>query len=220
MPELLKDFKIAPGTTCEVYTPGNDQIFLGKVSAYDGENLTIVDRSGREVPSAIFKSVIKLKLYLSDSDAAFLQGQITGSNDEMWRLNELVLLTAEENRGEFRQRVSCRTLIHCISGRAVGTDQEVVYGRLANISSGGVLVGTKVRIYKAGDLLQLGEVEIIPEERPFQFLCEVRWAEIDVKETLYCCRFVDLSAREQDRLYRAIFALQRKAMQQQRNLRR
>ena len=56
MPELLKDFKIAPGTTCEVYTPNNDQIFLGKVSAYDGENLTIQERSGREVPSTIFNS--------------------------------------------------------------------------------------------------------------------------------------------------------------------
>ena len=137
----------------------------------------------------------------------------------MWRLNELVLLTAEENREEFRQRVSCRTLIHCIRGNAVGTKEEMVYGRLANISSGGLLVGTKVRVFRAGDLLRLDEVELMPEERPFQFLCEVRWADIAVKETLYGCQFVDLSAREQDRLYRVIFALQRKAMQHQRNLR-
>ena len=87
---------------------------------------------------------------------------------------------------------------------AVGTEQCAV----VNISSGGMLFCCDRR-FPVNAMVQLGEIRFYPDHPPFVLRCKIlRVTEQDGRYFHGCC-FVDLHGKEQDRMVREIFLLQR-----------
>ena len=58
---------------------------------------------------------------------------------------------------------------------------------------------------------------VLPEEAPYSFTCQIRWINEGRLENQYGCKFQEMSDWEEDRLLKAIFAIQREEIQERKN---
>ena len=85
-----------------------------------------------------------------------------------------------------------------------------------DVSAGGILIASQEE-YQQGDRLSILGVRLTRTEDAFNFNCYVR--RVGGREMgfiRYGCQFETLSSREQDRLLRAIFTVQREEIRRQR----
>ena len=77
------------------------------------------------------------------------------------------------------------------------------------------------KLFQLESTFQL-EAALLPGEAPFAITCRVKRVQVrskpgsSVRNFEYGCRFTGVPVREQERLVQAIFTLQRKALQSQR----
>lgn len=211
--ELLRE-----GQTCEVMTPKNDLIFLGKIHLTERRALVeVTQATGLPVPPVLYNTRLKLKLYFSSADIRILEAFVCGSTRYFWRLDHLRPLHARELRENFRQQVSAEGKLRRIQ-RGGRTEEGGQDGgdeprpcKLVDLSLGGANLRCKVR-YAVGDWLEITDV-VLSGQRPFSFTGQVCWfQENSPGELAYGFRFVDMDIREQDRLLQTIFELQRKEL--------
>lgn len=211
------------GQTCEILTPANDLIFLGKIHLTERRELVeVTDTAGQTVPPVLYNTPVKVKLYLSGNNAQILEALVCGSTRYFWRLDQLHSLHERELRENFRQKVSVYgKLRRAKNGDPPVEDEEgleperEVPCRLADLSLGGANLRCRER-YAVGDWLRITEVNF-PGHPSFAFTGQVCWFRAESRgELSYGCRFVDLEAREQDRLLKILFQQQRRQLQQRR----
>ena len=80
--------------------------------------------------------------------------------------------------------------------------------KLLDVSGGGVLLASSQAVYERGDQIYVSDAELLPDEKPFSFLCEVKRVEKARFNHIFGCEFIGLEEKEQDRLVRAVFRLQ------------
>ena len=208
MPELT------PGMKVEVLTTENDLLFVGRLTLPEtGGALELGRESGDPLPQALYNSKVKLRGFQKDSTAFAISGVVTKSSPDFWRVEELAVLQIQDSRTFFRQRTNIDGLT-APSGRPPAKDDRVSC-KILDISAGGARF-ISTASYSLGDRLVL-ETAPIDWEDPFSIICEIRRVtEIEGEKFEYGCQFINLEGREQERLLRSIFVLQRRMLQSRR----
>ena len=202
---------LSPGMTVEVLTSDNYLAFLGKVDGIKDGAVILRDKRGDELPQVMYNREMRLS-FKQDGETTMLRGKICGCSDEIWKLDQLERMFTKDQRTAFRQSISTSIQAKCHRRRPprgdpekVGTDCYVV-----DVSSGGLMFSSG-EAYETGDRLALKGVRLAESMDPFSFNCQVRRVGTPDENGIirYGCQFEPMSERDQDRLLRAIFTIQR-----------
>lgn len=208
-PELYSGMKV------EVLTMENHLIFVGRLELLGGGILELRRDTEDPLPQALYNSKVKLRGFQRNSQAFSLNGTVGRSSRDFWQIENLEILQSQEHRNFFRQNTDMDARV-MPSGRYRGLGRELAECRVLDVSAGGARVLTK-NVYQEGDFFQL-EAALLPNERPFSITCQV--LRVTPKKGFryeYGCRFEALDEKERQRLLRAIFTIQRKMLQAQRD---
>ena len=197
------------GAAVEVMTPENRLLFVGKIEALQEGAVCIRDTNDDTLPMVLVNKDLKLRFF-TDRGSVVLQGKVCGSTMRMWKVDRLRSVFTQEHRAFFRQSISVEIMAQCGKRTARGGRPNALFPcQVLDISAGGMLLSCK-EIYAEGDLLLVADVPLLEGAPVFSFNCLVRrsgeWKKGVVR---YGCQFVALTARDQDRLLQAIFAIQR-----------
>lgn len=202
--------------TVEVLSLENRLVFVGKVESYRNGAMVIREAKGNELPMALYNKEIKLRFFRERGNLV-LNGKVCGSTKLIWKVDRLSKMFTKEQRAFFRQGISPDTGGRC-SRRAyqgkMGTRPAPC--RVLDISAGGILISSQEE-YEVNNRLAITAVYLTKTEEPFTFNCQVRRVcEPDSHGfRRYGCKFESLTPKEQDRLLRAIFAVQREEIRNQ-----
>lgn len=202
-----------PGMMMEVLSADNRLSFLGRVIAYEDDKLTVEDARGQEMLPAIYNHEVKMRLF-QNGNSHVLTGKVSGCTKAFWRIDRLKELSAAEKREAFRQAISTFAVVE----RLDHTNQNRGSARckVLDISMGGLLFQSR-ELYQLKDRLQISDVRVSEEERPFRFKGRVQRVKVlTAGEAQFGCRFEPLEPREEDRLLRAIFSAQRRELKKRR----
>ena len=209
------DLGLRPGMTVEVLTMENRLVFVGKVERYQDGAVILRDAKGNDLPQVVYNRELKLR-YSRGGDSALVQGKICGSTDQIWKLDRLESKFTKEQRAFFRQSISTRVQGKCFrrSSRNI-VAKEGFPCQVLDVSAGGLLIKSE-EAYEAGDRLTIMGVCLSQSVAPFNFECRVRRVgRTEQGLTSYGCQLEALPAKEQDRLLRAIFTVQREEIREQ-----
>lgn len=202
---------LSPGMTVEVLTAENRTVFLGKVEEIKDGAVVLRDNRWNDLPQVTYNREMRLS-FKHDGDTTMLRGRICGSNDEIWKLDQLESMFTRDQRASFRQSISTSIQAKCHRRRPprgdpekVGTDCHVL-----DVSSGGLMFSS-AESYEMGDRLALKGIRLSESMDPFSLNCQVRRVGSPDEDGVarYGCQFEPMSERDQDRLLRAIFTIQR-----------
>ena len=209
------DLGLRPGMTVEVLTMENRLTFVGKVESFRGGAVVIREAKGDELPPVLYNKEIKLRFFRERSNLV-LQGKICGSSRSIWKVDRLESQFSKEQRAFFRQRISPNTPAVCTRRTSLGSPtKQSDPCNVIDISAGGVLISSREE-YQVDDRLSIDRVCLEGTPEPFDFRCKVRRVgEREMGSVRYGCQFETLSAKEQDRLLRAIFIVQRAEIRNQ-----
>lgn len=212
--------ELRAGMLVEVLTAENRLGFLARVVSYTGDLLVIQDAQGREMAPAVYNRDVKLRLAQNGVNCIIL-GKICGSTSEVWRVDRLQKTVLAEKREYFRQPVRSSATVQCLKRSALSPSlTRGVYASrcsILDISASGILIKSS-EPFQLGDLLSLSNVRLSESEAPFRFRCFVQRSEPSYgRDTEFGCQFEPMEQREQDRLLRTIFAIQRQEIQKSRS---
>ena len=194
---------------------GRHLIFVGSLGLLGGGILELRRDTEDPLPQALYNSKVKLRGFQRNSQAFSMNGTVGKSSRDFWQIENLEILQSQEHRNFFRQNTDMDARV-MPSGRYRGLGREQAECRVLDVSAGGARVLTK-NVYQEGDFFQL-EAALLPNERPFSITCQV--LRVTPKKGFryeYGCRFEALDEKERQRLLRAIFTIQRKMLQAQRD---
>lgn len=207
------------GAAVEVMTPDNRLLFVGKIEAIQENAVRIREANDDTLPMVVVNTDLKLRFF-TDTGNVVLYGKVCGSTMRMWKVDQLRTAFAKENRAFFRQSVSVGISAQCGKRPAKGGRPNVLFPcQVLDISAGGILISCK-EVFAEGERLLVTDASLLAGEPNFQFDCMVRRGGAWNKGVAhYGCQFVTLSAREQDRLLRAIFTIQRQEIRKRKTRR-
>lgn len=203
------NFGLRPGIAVEVLTAEDQLSFVGRVDSLRGDAVIIRESKGDELPPVMYNKEVKLR-YFRDTGNVVLRGKICGSTALIWKVDRLESTFAKEQRAYFRQRISPHAPAKAFRRSSRGVVSREGYPcEVVDVSAGGLLI-TSEEVYKEGDRLIVAGARLVAAMDPFGFECKVR--RVGTREagaTRYGCQFESLGLKEQDRLLRAIFTVQR-----------
>lgn len=209
------------GAICELRSMKNDLLFLGKVLGCNGEEVTVSEYQNGPVPPVIYNTEFKILVRPGGGRPPLaMAGSICGSNRQIWKLDRLRMLQAEERRTAFRQRVDCTATAQeldaglflpehglTLSGPPRHAPQRC---RLVDVSLGGLQFKAEYR-FERGTWLLMQDLVLLPGTPPFTLPCQICWADrADGQNFTFGCRYGQIPERQQDRLCKVILDLQRK----------
>ena len=197
------------GMAVEVLNSENRLLFMGRLEGCQGDSVIIRDAKDDELPPILYNAEVRLRFFQNQQNLV-LQGKICGSTRQIWKIDRLVSQFTKEQRTFFRQRVSPNSPAMCVKRAAGGgAEKRAVPCHVQDVSAGGMLILCREE-YRVGDRLSVTGIQIVQQESPFTFNCQVRRVG-DMSEGMfrYGCQFDSVPPKEQDRLLRAIFAVQR-----------
>lgn len=212
---MPSNFGLRQGTTVEVLTMENRLTFVGKVENFRNGAVILREAKGDELPPVMYNKEVKLRFFGGTGNVV-LCGRVCGSTSLIWKVDSLESKFIKEQRAFFRQRISPNTEGLC-SRRAYGGTKATRPApcQVLDISAGGMLIASQEN-YQEGDRLSITGVLLVAGEDTFSFTCRVRRVgETETGMLRYGCQFETLSPKEQDRLLRAIFAVQREEIRNQ-----
>lgn len=206
--------ELSSGLRVEVLTMANYLLFVGRLKVLEAGVLEVRRDTGDPLPQALYNSEVKLRGFQKNSQPFSLKGTVGKSSRDFWQVENLKVLQSRENRSFFRQDTDLDGRVRS-SERYRGPGSEESECKVLDISAGGARILSR-NVYVEGDRFQL-EAELLPGERPFSMVCRVlRIVPRKGFKYEYGCRFEGLSESEQQRLLRAVFTIQRKTLQAQR----
>ncbi len=207
--------ELSSGMKVEVLTMENHLLFVGRLKVLDGGVLEMRRDTGDPLPQALYNSKVKLRGFQRNSQPFCITGTVGKSSRDFWQIENLQILQSRENRSFFRQNTDLDARV-MPSGHYRGVGRELTECKVLDVSAGGARVLSR-NVYLEGDRFQL-EAELLPDERPFTVVCQVlRVTPRKGFKYEYGCKFEGLSEQEQQRLLRAVFTIQRKILQAQRD---
>lgn len=203
-------FDLRPGMIVEVMTPENRLLFAGRVySIYDGA-VSIRELNDESLPMALTNKPLKLGFF-REQDKLVLRGKVCGSTLKMWKVNQLENSFTQEQRTFFRQSTGVELAAQCAR-----PGEPAVPCQVLDVSAGGMLISSKEK-FQEGERLCIIDVPLVDSDSPFTFNCLIRRASLWKQDVFrYGCQFEALSPKDQDRLLRAIFAIQREEIRKRR----
>lgn len=218
MERTRKTLDIQVGNMVEVLTEDNRLELLARVVNYTGDIISIQDAQGRELPSVLYNRDVKLRISQNGVSGIIL-GKICGSTKNFWKIDRLQKTTVAEKREYFRQAARLKARVKCLkrSAQAPRLSRGVDFTSCSvlDISAGGILIRSS-EPFQPGDYLLISDLRI-GEEQPFRLTCYVQRVENKLgRDAQFGCQFEPLDQREEDRLLRAIFSIQRQEIQKSR----
>ena len=209
-------FGLHPDMTVEVLTMDNRLTFVGKVEMVRNGAVVLREAKGDSLPPVMYNKEIKLRYFQGERGSVVVNARVCGSTNLIWKVDRLESKFSKEQRAFFRQRISPNTAASCakraVNGRP-GTKPAPCH--VMDISAGGILL-TSAETYEVGDRLSVTGIRLARGVDPFSFNCQIRRAgERDMGIIRYGCQFEAISPKEQDRLLRAIFIVQREEIRNQ-----
>lgn len=206
---------LRPGMAVEVLSLENSLIRVTRVESYQNGAVILRDAKGDNLPRMVYNQELKLRFF-HNGEGTLLLGRICGSTDQIWKVDRMESKFFKEQRAFFRQRMTTRALGKCHRRSARGVVAKEGYPcRVLDVSAGGLLL-LSGEIFALGDRLVITGLELTPSMEPFTFQCQVRRAGARERGLVrYGCQFEALRPREQDRLLKAIFTVQREEIRLQ-----
>ena len=200
---------LRPGMTVEVLTSENHPVFLGKVESVRDEAVIVRDNRGNELPQVMYNQEMRLS-FRQNGDTHMVRGKICGCSSEIWKLDQLETMFTKDQRTTFRQSISTSIPAKCYRRSLKGDpEKDGIACRVVDVSSGGLMFSS-MGSFEIGDRLFLLGVRLTDSLEPFSFSCQVRRVGRGEDGGIrYGCQFERMSERDQDRLLRAIFIIQR-----------
>ena len=202
---------LRPGMLVEVMTSGNRLVFLGKVDSVTEGAVILRDNRGNELPQVVYNREIRLS-FKHDGDTTMIRGKVCGCSDEIWKLDQLESMFTRDQRASFRQSISTSIPAKCHRRLPPRGDPEKdgIDCHVIDVSSGGLMFSS-AEAYETGERLLIRGARLAESLEPFSFYCQVRRAGSPDEDGIarYGCQFDPMSDRDQDRLLRAIFIIQR-----------
>ena len=193
----------------------NHLLFVGRLKVLGGGVLELRRDTDAPLPQALYNSKIKLRGFQKNAQSVSLKGTVGKSSRDFWQIENLEVVQSQEHRAFFRQNTDLDARV-MPSGHYKGAGREMEECKVLDISAGGACVLSR-NVYLEGDRFLL-EAALLPNERPFSVVCRVlRVTPRRGFKYEYGCRFEGVNEQEQQRLLRAVFAIQRKALQAQRD---
>lgn len=204
--------RLQNGMRAEVLDMAGARIFSGRLRILDEGVLEVRAAENAPLsPPPTYHQEVRVRSFTEDGETISLNGIILGSGLRVWRIEWRRRRPAPSSfnqRNTFRQHAN-------IEGRLRTPTGQVISCKVQNVSAEGVQISAP-RLFQLGSSLYL-EVTLLPNEPPFSLSCQVKRVQVPPrqespsKKYLYGCQLVDLSPREQERLLRTIFILERNA---------
>lgn len=208
--EEVNDFELREGMAVEVLNMENSLIFVGKVESYSRGAVVIRESRDGELPPVMYNTEVKLRFFQSNGNLV-LSGKTCGSNGQVWKVDRLESRFTTEQRTFFRQRVGSNVEALCARRSSPGRPgKKAAPCQVLDVSAGGLLILGHADEYQVGDRLLVTNMHLVEQEEAFSFSCRVcRMEEREMGMARYGCQFESMGPKEQDRLLRAIFVVQR-----------
>lgn len=215
MQQSLESFT---GGACEVRSMENELLLRGRLDEVINEGATksliLVGLKGEDLPVLRFGTRLKVAMRSKGGEVLIVGGAIYIANEQFWRLNNIVEYNNGERRAFFRVGTKSTAIVHPMGTQTEELDNAEVEApaRLVNVSLSGVLFATEAKYYES-QRVYLSNFMLGSDPKPFEAKCIVR--KIGGESAfgfLYGCSFEDMSARESDRLCKAIFELERESL--------
>lgn len=200
-----EDLEIYSGMRVEVTSTDGRMFLVARLSGLRGDRAqlkpstecSLMTQSEDPIP-------VTLRGYSSkENKAVFIRGTVRLAASGVWQLEHLSLVKRSDDRVHVRADIDGEGTVSFPGER--GASEEDC--RLLNISVGGVCAGLQTR-RNVGDKFQL-RARPFPELEPFVLHCQIlRILERRHGYFEYGCRFVDLSAADEERILRGVFSLQ------------
>lgn len=215
---MSSDLKV--GMRLEMLSEENQTLlYKGVISKTDDECIWVSHADGNEVPPVVYNSRVRLKGYKKGDHILMLCGTVFGSSPLFWKIGQISEFSIFNKRENYRHPVAIVTTARRLPQEpgespaeeepgdeyvAVGTERCAV----VNISGGGVLFCCDHR-FPVNANVQLGEIKLYPDHPPFTLRCKVLRVNEQEGRYFHGCRFIDINTKEQERMVREIFLLQR-----------
>lgn len=217
MPNPNRVFDLNPGTMVEILTPDNRLELLTRVVSYTGDMITVQDAQGGELPPVVYNRDMKLRI-MQNGVSCIILGKICGSTKTFWKIDRLQKTAVSEKREYFRQVVRTGAKVQCLKRSALAP--RLIRGAdptpcsVLDLSAGGILIRSGEH-FQLGDRLLITDVKV-GAEKPFRFTCFVQRVQNELRGATFGCQFEPMEQREEDRLLKALFTVQRQEIHKSR----
>lgn len=211
--------KLYNGMPATVLNEEGTPVFSGRLRILEDGALEV--RAAEDaplVPPPVYRQQVKLRLTPEEGGTISLRGEILGSGLRVWRIQRQghaparsSSIPAVNNRAAFRQNAGIGGLLLLPLG-------EVLPCEVEDISADGAQVATS-RLFQLNSRFRL-QVNLLSGEEPFFLDCQIRRTQVKPgntsfsKKYIYGCQFFNVPPREQQRLLRVLFDLERRARSQ------
>lgn len=208
---------VQPGTIVEILAPDNRLEILSRVVNYTGDMITIQDAQGGDLPPVVYNRDVKLRI-IQNGVSCIILGKICGSTRSFWKVDRLQKTAVSEKREYFRQVVRTNAKVQCLKRSALaprlsrGVNPSPC--SVLDLSAGGILIRSSEH-FQLGDRLLITDVKL-GSEKPFRFTCFVQRVQNEFRGATFGCQFEPMEQREEDRLLKALFAVQRQEIHKSR----
>lgn len=204
----LEDLEVYAGMRVEVTSSDKRMFLVARLQGLRGDRAQLKPLAEGSLLNKTEESVaVTMRGFSSiENKAVVLHGMVRPGPSGNLLVEHLVLAKRGNDRSAFRMDTNINASITPLK-QFDGTRESC---KLVNISAGGVCVGSQVR-HNVGNKFLLW-VRLLPELDSSMLTCQiVRIIERRHGYFEYGCRFLNLSAGEEERIMQIIFELQRRA---------
>ncbi len=199
--------RLRSGMRVEVLDSDGALLFPGRLRVLEDGVLEVRADEGTYPASPVYDQPVKLRGSREDGGTFTVSGNVIASGLCVWRIEKWKPIPPPPNqRDAFRQNTG-------VEGRLRTPTGQVISCKVQDVSAVGAQVTTS-KLFQLETFLHL-EVTLLTSEAPFSLNCQVKRVQVQSKpgsfskKYVYGCQFSDVPPREQERLLRAIFTLER-----------
>lgn len=200
--------RLQNGMRVEVLSAEGTPIFSGRLRVLEDGILEV--RAPEEAyppPPPVYNQEVKIRGVQENGAAFTLDGNVLASGLRVWRVERWKPIPPPPNlRDAFRQNTGTEGRLRTPTGQMVSC-------KVHDVSATGAQIVTS-KLFQLETPLRL-EITLLPDEPPFSLNCQVKRIQVQSKpgsfskKYLYGCQFFEVPPREQERLLRVIFTLER-----------
>ena len=199
--------RLRSGMRVEVLDSDGALLFPGRLRVLEDGILEVRADEGTYPASPVYDQPVKLRGSREDGGTFTVSGNVIASGLRVWRIEKWKPIPPPPNqRDAFRQNTG-------VEGRLRTPTGQVISCKVQDVSAVGAQVTTS-KLFQLETFLHL-EVTLLTSEAPVSLNCQVKRVQVQSKpgsfskKYVYGCQFVEVPPREQERLLRAIFTLER-----------
>lgn len=218
---MIEELQQTIGAPCEVRTMDNDLLAVGKIKSVGDSVLDVVSQDGDRMPAIFYNTPIKLNIFSGKAGKLALGGNVYITNEDFWRISNIMVFERFEKRGFFRVRTDA--FAHILTDpdslpEPGKPDMRLSFDvQLFDVSLGGAGFWCPRSIAQEKELI-VSNLRLQTKEEPFTFRASVRRCGSECgKGYPIGVNIEEMDQRELDRMCRLIFVLQREEIRKRRN---